>query len=57
MIMLTDSNDNPPIFMQHSYTSLIDEGVTVFEPPLIVQVNINMNLLRINMVLILVKNF
>lgn len=39
MVMLIDSNDNPPIFMQHSYTSLIDEGVTTFEPPLVVQVN------------------
>ncbi|XP_022160935.1 cadherin-87A isoform X1 [Myzus persicae] len=37
MVMVTDSNDNPPIFIQHSYTSLIDEGVTTFEPPLIVQ--------------------
>ncbi|XP_025413054.1 cadherin-87A isoform X2 [Sipha flava] len=37
MVALTDSNDNPPTFMQHSYTSLIDEGVTLFEPPLIVQ--------------------
>lgn len=39
MVMVTDSNDNPPIFIQHSYTSLIDEGVTTFEPPLIVQVS------------------
>jgi len=38
MVIVTDSNDNPPIFMQHSYTSLIDEGTTTFEPPLIVQV-------------------
>ncbi|XP_025199596.1 cadherin-87A isoform X2 [Melanaphis sacchari] len=37
MILVTDSNDNPPTFIQHSYTSLIDEGVTTFEPPLIVQ--------------------
>ncbi|VVC44201.1 Hypothetical protein CINCED_3A007173 [Cinara cedri] len=37
MIILTDSNDNPPIFMQHSYKCLIDEGMTIFEPPLIVQ--------------------
>lgn len=40
MVVLIDSNDNAPTFMQHSYTSLIDEGVTIFEPPLIVQVNI-----------------
>lgn len=40
MIILIDSNDNPPIFMQHSYTSLIDEGVRTFEPPLIVQVSV-----------------
>lgn len=37
--MLIDSNDNAPIFMQHSYTSLIDEGMKTFEPPLIVQVS------------------
>lgn len=40
MIMLIDNNDNPPIFIQHTYTSLIDEGVTKFEPPLIAQVKI-----------------
>lgn len=39
MVLVTDSNDNPPIFIQHTYTSLIDEGVTAFEPPLIVQVS------------------
>lgn len=39
MVVLTDSNDNPPTFLQHSYTSLIDEGVITFEPPLIVQVS------------------
>lgn len=39
MVILTDSNDNPPIFMQHSYTYHIDEGVIIFEPPLIVQVS------------------
>lgn len=38
MVMVIDSNDNPPIFMQHLYTNLIDEGVTKFEPPLVVQV-------------------
>lgn len=38
MVIVTDSNDNPPIFMQHSYTSIIDEGTTKFEPPLTVQV-------------------
>lgn len=38
MIIVTDSNDNPPIFLQHSYISLIDEGMTTFEPALIVQV-------------------
>ncbi|XP_050430558.1 cadherin-87A [Adelges cooleyi] len=37
MIILTDDNDNTPVFVQHVYTSLIDEGVTNFEPPLIVQ--------------------
>lgn len=37
MVLVTDSNDNPPMFIQHTYTSLIDEGVTTFEPPLIVQ--------------------
>ncbi|XP_026808223.1 cadherin-87A [Rhopalosiphum maidis] len=37
MVLVIDSNDNPPIFIQHTYTSLIDEGVATFEPPLIVQ--------------------
>jgi hypothetical protein len=39
MVLVIDSNDNPPIFIQHTYTSLIDEGVATFEPPLIVQVS------------------
>lgn len=43
MVMVTDSNDNPPIFIQHSYTCLIDEGVTTFEPPLIVQVSLTLS--------------
>lgn len=48
MVMLIDSNDNPPTFIQHSYTSLIDEGVMTFEPPLIVQVSLLMSLIKLN---------
>ncbi|XP_050531653.1 cadherin-87A [Daktulosphaira vitifoliae] len=37
MITLSDNNDNAPVFMQHLYTSLVDEGAVYFEPSLIVQ--------------------
>lgn len=49
MVILTDSNDNPPVFIQHSYTYQIDEGVTIFEPSLTVQVSIFFFLLKNNL--------
>ncbi|KAG0416568.1 hypothetical protein HPB47_006329 [Ixodes persulcatus] len=37
-IMLKDANDNPPVFEQHLYSAVIDEGDVRFDPPLRVQV-------------------
>lgn len=36
-IMLKDANDNPPVFEQHLYSAVIDEGDVRFDPPLRVQ--------------------
>ncbi len=44
-ISLLDSNDNTPVFTNKNYTAVIDEGATNFEPPLVVEVFMNNQLI------------